>query len=105
MRVMAAAQALEPREACALGLIDEVCDEAQPLGERVARFVAPFVERPPHVVRAIKLLANAHRRAAVQAMRDAERDAFAATWTAPEHWALAQKFLDRRRPEAPGAST
>ena len=64
-----------------------------------------IVERPPHVVRAIKQLANAHRRAAVQAMRDAERDAFAATWTAPEHWALAQEFLDRRRPEAPGAST
>lgn len=105
MRVLAAAQAMEPREAQALGLIDEVCGDTQPLDALVANFVAPFTARPPHVLRAIKQLANAHRRVAWQAMRDAERDAFAATWIAPEHWARAQQFLERRRAPAHGAST
>lgn len=101
MRVLAEAKVLAPEEARSLGLIDEVCDEAQSLDALVTHFVQPFIERPPHVVRAIKQLGNAHRRQALQAMCDAERDAFAATWTAPEHWARAQKFLERRRAEPP----
>lgn len=103
MRVLAMAQVLEPGDARALGLIDEVCGDAEPLDALVARFVAPFTGRAPHVVRAIKQLGNANRRAAAQAMREAERAAFAATWTAPEHWANAQKFLERRRAEPPRA--
>jgi enoyl-CoA hydratase len=97
MRVLAEAKVLAPHEAQEYGLVDEVCDEGQTLDALVARFVQPFAERSPHVIRGIKQLANAHRRAACQAMRDAERDAFAATWTAPEHWERAQKFLERRR--------
>jgi len=102
MRVLATAQVMAPRDACAMGLIDEVCDDGQPLDEVVARFVAPFLERPPLVMRAIKQLAGAHRRIAAQAMREAERDAFAATWVAPGHWARAQQFLARARPEGAG---
>ncbi|MPW21631.1 enoyl-CoA hydratase/isomerase family protein [Paraburkholderia sp. CNPSo 3157] len=97
MRVLAEARLMDAKEALALGLIDDVCDPAQPLDERVAQFAQPFVSRAPHVVRAMKQIAAAHRRALAQATRDAERAAFVATWTAPAHWEQAQKFLDRQR--------
>ncbi|MEM5385133.1 enoyl-CoA hydratase/isomerase family protein [Paraburkholderia phymatum] len=97
MRVLAEARLMDAKESLALGLIDDVCDPAQPLAERVAQFAQPFASRAPHVVRAMKQIAAAHRLALAQATRDAERAAFVATWTAPAHWEQAQKFLDRQR--------
>jgi len=104
MRVLAEARVLEASEALTLGLLDDVCAQDQPLDECVAQFVKPFVGRPPHVIRAMKQIAAAHRSALSQATRAAERAAFVATWTAPAHWEQAQKFLDRQRTSAAGGS-
>jgi len=105
MRVLAQAAVLGAQEARALGLVDGVCADGQSLGEYVAQFAQPFVDRPAHVVRAVKRIAAAHRRAAAASTRDEERAAFVATWTAPEHWAEAQKFLDRRRADTQAPSS
>lgn len=105
MRVLAQASVWSAQEASALGLIDGVCTEGQALGECVAQFAQPFIDRPAHVVRAMKRIAAAHRRGLSAATRDDERAAFIATWTAPEHWAQAQKFLDRQRAGPPAQSS
>ncbi|NKJ48515.1 enoyl-CoA hydratase [Burkholderia sp. SG-MS1] len=99
MRLLAAADVLSAQDACALGLIDAVCNKGESLDERVAQFALPFIERAPHVVRAIKRLGTSHRKLAREATGAEERAAFVATWTAPEHWKAARKFLDRRRAE------
>jgi len=96
MRLLAQATVLDAHEGSALGLIDD----GQPLVERVTQFAQPFIARAPHVVRALKQIVASHRRAARDATRAGERAAFVATWTAPEHWEAAQKFLDRRRADA-----
>jgi enoyl-CoA hydratase len=104
MRVLAQAQVLSAREGCALGLIDDVCEDGQPLAEAVVRFAQPFIARAPHVVRAMKRIATAHRQLVRDATRADERAAFVATWSAPEHWEAARKFLERRRAD-PASST
>jgi enoyl-CoA hydratase len=101
MHVLAQAAVWSAQEARALGVIDGVCADGQALAECVAQFAQPFVDRPAHVVRAVKRIAAAHRRALWASTRDEERAAFIATWTAPEHWVQAQKFLDRRRADTP----
>lgn len=105
MRVLAQARVIDAHEALALGLIDDIAEQGQPLEARVAQFVQPFVDRPPHVVRAMKQIAATHRRALSQATRDAERAAFVATWSNPAHWEQAQKFLDRQRASTDGSKT
>lgn len=105
MRLLAQAVVLDAEEARSLGLIDGVSADGQSLGDYAAQFAQPFVDRPAHVVRAVKRIAAGPRRATAASTRDEERAAFVATWTAPEHWAEAQKFLDRRGVDTPAPSS
>src|SRR5262249_22528025 len=45
MRVLAQARVIDAHEARALGLIDDIAEQGQPLEARVAQFVQPFVDR------------------------------------------------------------
>lgn len=95
MRLLAESEVLSASAAYSMGLIDAVCADDEPLADLVARFAQPFTRREPHVIRAIRQVASAHRNVQRDKVRSVERDAFVATWTAPSHWAAAQQILNR----------
>ncbi len=86
MRLLAQARLYSADEALQQGLVDRVCAPGQSLEDCVTEFAAPFLERAPHLVRAIKQLLGSAAPDAGQ--RAQERAAFAATWEHPLHWQL-----------------
>jgi enoyl-CoA hydratase len=91
---MLRADLLTAHEAHALGLIDEVAAEGEPLEDCVSRFLTPIRRQAPQVIRACKAMAIAARtgRTAEERLRT-ELEGFVATWCTDDHWAAAGRVL------------
>jgi enoyl-CoA hydratase len=96
LRILCRSELFAPDEAKALGLIDAAAGPGQPLADRVAEFLAPLLGQAPQVLRAFKGLAHGVRTGRSRAELDAlETRLFARTWVHDDHWAAAEKILDR----------
>ena len=96
LRILCRSELFAPDEAKALGLIDAAAGPGQPLADRVAEFLAPLLGQTPQVLRAFKGLAHGVRTGRSRAELDAlETRLFARTWVHDDHWAAAEKILDR----------
>lgn len=96
MRALAKGDIWTAQAANNLGIVDDISQGDETLDEAVLRFIQPFLARPPHVTRAIKTMAIAHR-ALPPLARDAERESFIRTWTHKAHWDAADKVLTTQR--------
>lgn len=95
MRLLAEARLYSADEALRHGLVDRVCAPGESLEQCVLDFAAPFLERAPHLVRAIKQLLGGTAPDAGQ--RAQERAAFAATWEHEQHWRLLEAMQQARK--------
>jgi len=99
LRLLAAAELLDAPGAQRAGLVDEVGAPGEPLPALIERFIAPFLQQVPQVLRAYKALAIAHRSGRPAAgIRRLETRQLVETWVHPDHWQAADKILDGRKP-------
>lgn len=90
------ADVLSAREARALGLIDEVADEGESLEQCVSRFLAPIRKQAPQVIRAYKSMAiAAHTNRPRDERVETELEGFVSTWCNADHWAAAERVLNK----------
>jgi len=95
MRMMARAELVGAEQALAWGLADGVVRDG-PLGEDVRTFLQPLLGCAPQVLRGIKAQAIASREAGGWAThREVERGQFLHTWLHDDHWAVADRVLDK----------
>jgi enoyl-CoA hydratase len=81
-----------------MGLVDEVAGEGETLDDCVARFLEPMLRQAPQVIRSYKAMALAERLGLPAERRwQTERDGMVTTWVHPDHWAAADRALDRDR--------
>lgn len=92
------AEILPAEKAKAIGLVDEVAAAGESLDDCVTRFLEPMLRQAPQVIRAYKTMALAERLGLpAHARWQAERDGLVATWLHPDHWAAAERALDKDR--------
>jgi enoyl-CoA hydratase/carnithine racemase len=98
LHLLAASERLDAAGAQRLGLVDAVGAPEQPLQALTDRFIAPFLEQVPQVLRAFKALATAVRRGLPSAeIRALETRHLVETWVHPDHWHAADNILNARR--------
>lgn len=98
LRLLAASERLDAAGAQRLGLVDAVGAPEEPLRALTQRFIAPFLQQVPQVLRAFKALATAVRSGLPYAeVRALEARHLVETWVHPDHWQAADKILDARR--------
>lgn len=99
LRLLAASERLDAAAASYLGLVDSVGAPGEPLQAVVDRFVAPFLQQAPQVLRAFKALAAAFRRGRPgDELREIEIRQLVETWVHRDHWQAADAILKARRP-------
>lgn len=87
---------LSSAEAAALGLIDAVAREGQPLEHLIADFIAPILKQSPQVLRAFKAVAKGVRAGLPRGeLNELETRMFAETWVHEDHWAAAEKITSK----------
>jgi enoyl-CoA hydratase len=95
MRMMARCEMVSAETALDWGLVDVVVSGGAD-SEDVQRFLKPFLERSPRVLRGIKAQAGARRAARSYGERRAiEREHLLSTWLSAEHWVASDRFLAR----------
>jgi enoyl-CoA hydratase len=95
VRMMARAELVGAEQALAWGLADGVVRDG-PDGEDARAFLQPLLGCAPQVLRGIKAQAIASREAGGWAAhRDVERGHFVRTWLHADHWAVADRILDK----------
>jgi len=98
LRLLAASERLDAAGAQRLGLVDAVGAPAEPLQALTDRYIAPFLQQVPQVLRAFKALAMAVRRGLPGTdIRALETHHLVETWVLPDHWHAADKILDARQ--------
>jgi len=98
LRLLAASERLDAAGAQRLGLVDAVGAPGEPLQALTDRFIAPFLQQVPQVLRAFKALATAVRRGLPSPeIRALETHHLVETWVHPDHWHAADNILDARR--------
>jgi enoyl-CoA hydratase len=91
------AESLEAGEALRAGLVDAVAREDETLEDCLARFLEPILTRPPQVLRGYKAMALAERLGeSLERRQQIQEDAFARTWTHPDHWAAVERRAARK---------
>jgi enoyl-CoA hydratase len=89
---------LSGAEAVAIGLVDAVAREGQPLDDLIADFIAPILKQSPQVLRAFKAVAIGVRSGVPRAeLNEIETVKFADTWVHEDHWTAAQKITAKWR--------
>jgi enoyl-CoA hydratase len=92
------AETFPAERAKAIGLVDAVCGAGEALDDCVARFLEPMLRQAPQVIRSYKAMALAERLGLrAQARWQIERDGLVTTWVHPDHWAAADRALDKDR--------
>lgn len=98
LRLLAVSERLDAQTALATGLVDAVATAQEPLQAAIDRFIAPFLQQAPQVLRAFKALARAMRLGLpASEVRAIETQHLVATWTHPDHWQAAEGILGARR--------
>lgn len=99
LRLLAASERLDAAAAQRIGLVDTVAAPNESLQAEIDRFIAPFRQQVPQVLRAFKALATAVRRGvAAAAIREIETCRLVETWVHPDHWHAADNVLNARGP-------
>lgn len=97
LRMMARSELIAAEPALACGLADAVTAGGAD-GSEMRAFLAPLLERPPAILRALKRQARAAREGReLPAQRAIERENLLETWLSAEHWAAVDAFLARDR--------
>ncbi len=98
MLLLCSASALDSPEALSVGLYDRITRNGQALTDLVDDFLAPIIDKPPEVLRALKNTAiQARRWRGRDEFEDNLTSAFVRTWTHPAHWAAAEKALNKSK--------
>jgi enoyl-CoA hydratase len=98
LRLLAAGPLLDAAGAERLGLIDAVGPPGEPLQALIDRFIAPFLQQAPQVLRGFKAIATAMRKGLPGAeIREIETRHLVETWVHPDHWQAADKILQASR--------
>jgi len=98
LELLCTARIVDGPEAAAWGLFSARASENEDFAEFVARFVAPYAAQRPLVMRAFKALCVAQRFGAPAGERARSESAhFVPTWTSDDHWAAADRALDRAK--------
>jgi len=98
LRITLSAQILGAEEARAIGLVDAVAAEDEPLDMAVARLLEPIIAQPRPVLAGFKELNRAARRVAGRAgLEQLETALFARTWVDDAHWDAVEAFNARRK--------
>jgi len=97
LHLLAVGELLDAAGARRLGLVDEVGAAGEPLQALIDRFIAPFLQQAPQVLRGFKALAAAIRKGLPGAeIREIETHHLVETWVHPDHWQAADKILGAR---------
>lgn len=99
LRLLAASERVEAMAARELGLVDAVGAPGEPLQAVIDRFIAPFLQQAPQVLRAFKALASGFRKGLPgTALREIEVRHLVETWVHSDHWRAADAILEAKRP-------
>jgi enoyl-CoA hydratase len=105
LRLLCSSEMLSSGQAKALGLIDVIAEskdsgqtrDVNTLQTEVSEFLQPVLRQTPQVLRAFKALVTATRQGASPAEIIAlETRHFVDNWIHPDHWAAADKILDKK---------
>ncbi len=100
LHLLCSSEMLTPSKALALGLYDAVAEESDGLDAAVELFLKPFLRQAPQVLRTFKDMVKAARRGDSQVeLYELETKYFARNWVHPDHWAAADKVLDKSKEE------
>lgn len=79
-----------------MGLIDAIAADRQSIANAVEHFIAPMLQRPRHVLKAIKALNTAHRLGLPRnELLNLETREFAEAWVHDDHWKAAAEALTK----------
>ena len=100
LHLLCSSEMLTPSRAQAMGLYDAVASEADGeaggLAAAVDEFLQPILRQTPQVLRSFKALVTAGRGGARLAeLHELETEHFAKNWVHPDHWAAADKLLEK----------
>ncbi|MBI3067348.1 MAG: enoyl-CoA hydratase/isomerase family protein [Betaproteobacteria bacterium] len=99
LRLLAASERLDAAAAQRIGLVNAVAAPNESFQAEIDRFIAPFRQQVPQVLRAFKALATAVRRGVLAAaIREIETCRLVETWVHPDHWHAADNVLNARGP-------
>ena len=94
LALLAEARLLGAEDALRAGLVDAVAPQDEAFPEFVMRYLAPWLERRPQVMRAFKWQAAARKLGLARPETDArDRELFAHAWSHPDHWEAAKNVL------------
>lgn len=85
--------------AAAIGLVNELVDDAESAGGRALELARTLAGRPPEAIRQAKSLLRTATRAELHAVIDAEAAEFAARLTSPEALEAMTAFMEKRPPK------
>jgi len=86
-----------PAEAIAIGLVDHVVDAAQPFEAAIQSYCRPILDKPRHVLAALKQMIHARHGAVTrEQLHTLETNLFARAWIDEAHWRAADAALTRR---------
>jgi enoyl-CoA hydratase len=95
LELLVSGRTVSANDALELGLVDKVCAEGESLRETADAFVAPWIGRPSHVIRALTAVSRAAKRERRRALENVESSAFLSTWVHEDHWRAAAAALSK----------
>ncbi|MBF0276518.1 MAG: enoyl-CoA hydratase/isomerase family protein [SAR324 cluster bacterium] len=96
LRLLGTSELLTPRQAFNMGLIDEIAEDEENLPVFIERFISPYLQQKPQVMRAFKALLIGARDGLPRSEMDAiETHYFSLTWIDEAHWQAADKLLSK----------
>jgi enoyl-CoA hydratase len=86
-------------EARTIGLVNYVAAAERPFDIAIQEYCRPILEKPRHVLAALKTMAQARREGlACEKFKDLETSLFSRCWIDEAHWRAADEALPRRGP-------
>jgi len=95
LELLVSSRVLAAQEALAVGLVDRVCAPEENLLGVVDAFIAPWLAKPPHVMRALTAVSRRAKGIVREVLKATEMDAFVSTWTHDDHWRAAAALLSK----------
>jgi enoyl-CoA hydratase len=95
MDLLVSSRVLSATDALALQLIDRVCPGDEGLDAMVEGYIAAWLGKPPHVLRALTAVSRRAKSAMRSALGGVETAAFITTWTHDDHWRAATALLTK----------
>jgi enoyl-CoA hydratase len=95
LELLISSRVLSAQDALALGLIDRICPAAEDLDATVDGFIAPWLVKPAHVLRALTAVSRRAKRELRRSLEEVETDAFTSTWIHDDHWRASAALLTK----------